>query len=242
MVEVDLVDVAHGLRLGRLAAHLARGLQREHHVLLHGLPGQQLVELLEHEHAVGARPAHRRALEAHVALGRRHVAADGLEQRGLAAPRGAEHDVAVGPVDVEADAIGGGDQMLLGLVLQGHAAHLQQRRAAIVGQFRWFGRHARLRGWLHRLSSRQPWISGKNKSFQLAGMALMEPTECMNSAYFMRVLGRHRPFHLLAGRDLGHLLDRQLGLDVVDPRLRGVLDVLVRASRVASSKAAIRAL
>ena len=128
--EVDLLDVAHRLRLGRVAAHLARGFQREHHVLLDRFPRQQLVELLEHEHPVGARRADGQTLEAHAALGRRHVAADRLEQGRLAASGGPEEHEPVRAVNVEADAIGGGDEVLLGPVLQCHPLHLQERRRA----------------------------------------------------------------------------------------------------------------
>src|SRR5581483_2684547 len=134
------------------------------------------VELLEHEHAIGSRPAHGHALEAHAALGRRHVAAHGLEQGRLAAAGGPEQHEAVGPEDIEADAIGGGDEMLLGLVLQRHAVHLQQRRASLVGGF------GLVRG--HQLPG-SPWTSGKNRSFQLSGFTLIDPTANMKSAYFI---------------------------------------------------------
>src|SRR5262249_32301068 len=97
-------------------------------ILLDGLPWQQLVEFLEHDHAVGAGAADRQPLEAHAAFGGRHVAADRLEQGRLAATGGTEQHEAVGAIDVGAGAIGGGDAMGLGIVLRGDAADGQQRR------------------------------------------------------------------------------------------------------------------
>jgi hypothetical protein len=65
----------------------ARRLQREFDVATHGLPGQQLVELLEHHHAVGPGLRDRAAAQTDLPFGRRQVAADGLQQRRLAAAR-----------------------------------------------------------------------------------------------------------------------------------------------------------
>src|SRR6185437_4237597 len=56
------------------------------------------------------------------------VAADRLEQRRLAAARRSEQDEAVGTLDVEIDAVRRGDEMVLRLVLQRHAAHGEERR------------------------------------------------------------------------------------------------------------------
>ena len=52
--EADLLDIGARPRLGFLARQPARHQQRKHHVFQHRLPRQQLVELLEHHHAVGA--------------------------------------------------------------------------------------------------------------------------------------------------------------------------------------------
>ena len=70
----------------------------------------------------------RLALEPDLALDRLHVAADRLEQRRLAAAGRSEQHEAVGPVDLEVDAIGRGDEMVARLVLQRDAAHGEQRR------------------------------------------------------------------------------------------------------------------
>jgi hypothetical protein len=126
--KIDLLDIAHGLCLGRLAAHFARGFERESHILLDRFPRQQLIELLKHEHAVGAGPANGQSLEAHAALGGRHVATHRLEQGRLAAARWSEQHEPIGAIDVEADAVGGGDEVPFGLVLQRDAVDLEQRR------------------------------------------------------------------------------------------------------------------
>ena len=104
------------------------------HVAEHGLPRQQLVELLEHHHAVGAGPLDRLAVEPDLPLDRLHEARDRLEQRRLAAAGGPEHHEALALVDLEADAPGRGDQMLLGLVLQRHVVDREQRRACLPGR------------------------------------------------------------------------------------------------------------
>src|SRR4051795_7773500 len=41
----------------------------------------------------------------------------------------------------------------------------------------------------HRQLPGSAYTSGKNKSFQLAGLILIEPTACMNSAYFSVLSG-----------------------------------------------------
>ena len=81
------------------------------HVLLDRLPRQQLVELLEHHHAIGSRARHRLALEPDLAFDRLQVAADRLEQRRLAAAGGPEQDEAVRPEHLEVDAVGRGDEV-----------------------------------------------------------------------------------------------------------------------------------
>ena len=106
----DLADVVLGALGGSLALQAATGVQRELHVLAHRLPGQQLVEFLEHHHAVRTGLMHFPALETDRPRGRLQVAADGLQQRGLAAARGAQQDVAVARMDVETDVLGSGDQ------------------------------------------------------------------------------------------------------------------------------------
>ena len=65
-----------------------------------------------------------------VPLDRLHEAGDRLEQRRLAAAGGPEQHEALALVDLEADAPGRGDEMLLGLVLQRHVVDREQRRAA----------------------------------------------------------------------------------------------------------------
>jgi hypothetical protein len=62
------------------------------------------------------------------ALHRLQEAGDALEQARFAAARRPQQDEAVAAIDRKIDTIGGGDEMLLGLVLQGDALDLQQRR------------------------------------------------------------------------------------------------------------------
>ena len=124
--EVDLVDVFERLVLGCSPLELAARGQREHHVLLHRLPRQELIELLEDHHPVGPGPGHLLALEPDLSLDRGHIAADGLEQRRLAAARRPEKYEAVRSQHLKVHAIGGRDQMVLGLVLQSHTLHVEQ--------------------------------------------------------------------------------------------------------------------
>ena len=126
--QVDLLDVLHGLFVSRLALQLARGLQREHHVLPHRLPRQKLVELLEHHHPVRARPCDALPLQVDLPFGRRHVAAHRLQQRRLPAARRPKQNEAVGALNAEIHAVGRGDQVIARLVLQRDAAHVEQRR------------------------------------------------------------------------------------------------------------------
>ncbi|MCY1225075.1 hypothetical protein D9M72_372650 [compost metagenome] len=125
--EAHLVQVVQRA-LGRfLAPQRARGEQREHHVLLHRLPRRQLVELLEHDDAVGARLRHAPAVEPDLALDRRDEPGHRLEQRGLAAARGPEQHEAVGGMHVEAHAVRGAHHALGRAVLEADALDLQQR-------------------------------------------------------------------------------------------------------------------
>jgi hypothetical protein len=129
--QADLVQVVQRA-LGRfLLAQRARGEQREHDVLLHRLPRRQLVELLEHDDAVGAgcvtRWPSRRISPSTGGDEARH----GLQQRRLAATRGAEQHEAVGGMDVEAHAVRGAHDALGGAVFEADAVDLQQRRGVL---------------------------------------------------------------------------------------------------------------
>ena len=129
--ELDLLDIVHRPLVGGLAAQRAGGLEWKGDVLEHRHPRQQLVKLLEHHDPIGAGFDDTLALQSDLALGRRQVAADRLEQGRLAAARRANHDEAIALQHVEADAIGRGDQMSLGLVLHGHAADVEQRASRL---------------------------------------------------------------------------------------------------------------
>src|SRR5205085_10155393 len=95
----------------------------------HRAPRQELVEFLENHHPIRTWPRDGNALETNLALDRLHVPADGLEQRRLAASGRTEQDEPVRLEDLVLDAVGGGDQVVPGLVLKCHAAHIEQRRS-----------------------------------------------------------------------------------------------------------------
>src|SRR5438067_8677203 len=129
--QADLLDGGEGLLLGRPAFELPARAQREEDVLLHRLPGEELIELLEYHHPIGTGLLDDLAVQPDLALDGNEVTAHRLEQGRLSAARRAEHDEPVGARDLEADAIGGGDEVLAGLVLQRDAADFQQRGRAL---------------------------------------------------------------------------------------------------------------
>ena len=143
-------------RLG--ARELARHLHREQHVLEHGLPGHQLLEFLEHHHAVGARRDDVAPADADRALDRRHEAADRLQQRGLAAAGRSQDHVAVALMHGEVDPVRRRHQMARRLVLERYAVHLEQSRC--------HGANARV----HRQLPGRSWMASMNMSFQLVGV------------------------------------------------------------------------
>src|SRR5712671_4187610 len=125
--EADLLDGGEGLLLRGAAFELPARVEWEDDVLLHRLPREELIEFLEDHHPIGAGFLDHAAVEADLALDRRVIAAHRLEQRGLAAARWSEHHEAVGAGHLETDPVGGGDEVLARLVLQGYAAHLEER-------------------------------------------------------------------------------------------------------------------
>jgi hypothetical protein len=60
--------------------HPFRDAKWHHDIFLDGLPGKQLVELLENHHAIGRWTRDRRATKENSAFDGGHVAADRLEQ------------------------------------------------------------------------------------------------------------------------------------------------------------------
>ncbi len=64
LAEIDLGDQRARVLVRLRARHAPVDQQRKHHVAQHRLPRQQLVELLEHHHAVGAGPLDRPARRA----------------------------------------------------------------------------------------------------------------------------------------------------------------------------------
>ncbi len=155
--EPDLVDVVERLLLRFPGSEPRAGAQRKHDVLLDGFPSQQLVEFLEHHHPVRPRPHDLAAVQRDAPLGRPDVAADRLEQGRLAATGRPEHDIAVGTKHREIDAIGGGDEGVGRLVLQGHAVDLQKRR----------------RGFRVRAAAILPRLRGQNANRNLLDIAFL---------------------------------------------------------------------
>ena len=125
--EIHLGDQRARMIFRLLARHAAIDQEREHHVAEHRLPRQQLVEFLEHHHAVGTGPVDHLTVEPDGSLDRLHESADGLQQRRLAATGRAEQHKALAGKDLEIHPVGRGDQMLGGLVLQRNAVHAQHR-------------------------------------------------------------------------------------------------------------------
>src|SRR5260221_1593236 len=105
--EPDLVDRGERAVAGLAGRKLAARHHREHDVLLARLPRQQLVEFLEHHHAVWAGPVDRLAVEPAAALDWFQEPLGTLEQGRLAAAGGAQHDRAVAAMYGESHAIGG---------------------------------------------------------------------------------------------------------------------------------------
>jgi hypothetical protein len=130
--QAHLVEVVQRAFGGFLLAERARREQREHDVLLDRFPWRQLVEFLEHDDAVGAGLGHALAVETDLAFDRRDETGHGLQQRRLAAARGAEQHEAVGGVNVEAHAVGGANDAFGGAVFEADAVDLEQRREVVL--------------------------------------------------------------------------------------------------------------
>jgi hypothetical protein len=84
--EFDFLDRGVGALGGFGRGEFPRYLHRKQHILVDVLPGHQLLEFLEHHHAVGARRLDLAPADADRAFDRRHESPDGLQERGLAAP------------------------------------------------------------------------------------------------------------------------------------------------------------
>src|SRR5262249_868452 len=80
-------------------------LQAERHVGERGAPREQLGEILEHDAAVHAVPAHRLAADADLAAARRNETGDDVEQRRLAAAAWTDDADELRLLDVEARAL-----------------------------------------------------------------------------------------------------------------------------------------
>src|ERR1700730_1775303 len=90
------------------------------------MPGQELIELLEHHHTVWTGPLDVVALEPDGASRRRNEPGDRLKQCRLTAPRWTKQNEPVGLIDVETDSPSGGNKVLRGLVLKRDMVNLQQ--------------------------------------------------------------------------------------------------------------------
>src|SRR4051794_19758760 len=112
-----------GLRTRELAARS----EREHDVLFHRLPGQELIELLEHHDAVGSRLANFIPVKTHRPFHGMHVTADRFQQSRFTAARRSEYHETIGPVYVEVDTISCRNEMFARLVLERNTANCEQR-------------------------------------------------------------------------------------------------------------------
>ena len=126
--EVDFVDVVQRTFARLFAAHQATGGQRKHDVLDDGLPGQELVKLLKHHHAIRPRARDFDTAEPDASFDGRDIAANRLEQRRFAAAGRPEQHETIAVVDLEVDAVCRRHQVFGSLVLQRHAINLKQRR------------------------------------------------------------------------------------------------------------------
>ena len=101
--QTDLVQIMQSPLLGLAPRQGFRRQQREHHVLLERFPGWQLVELLEHHHAVWPRGGDGLALQADLPFTGGMKTGHSLEQGRLAASRRSKQDETVGRIDFKAD-------------------------------------------------------------------------------------------------------------------------------------------
>src|SRR6266581_4392143 len=127
--QIHLGDVLERLVLSGLAGEAATRRKGEHDVLRDRLPGQELIELLEDHHPIRPGTGDHPVLQPDFAFHWRHVAADRLEQRRLAASRRSEHNEAICGENLKVDPVRSGDQMVLGLVLKRDAPDVENRRA-----------------------------------------------------------------------------------------------------------------
>ena len=130
--QVHLGDIVHGAFFSLTARQCAAGGQRKYDILPHGFPGQKLVEFLEDEHAIRSGTHHLGALQpgsvqCDASLRGLDISADCFEQGRFAASRRPQHHEPVRPVKLEADAVGGRDEMLFGSVAKRHAFYRQKR-------------------------------------------------------------------------------------------------------------------
>src|SRR5205823_8914007 len=85
----------------------AAGCEREYDVVLDGLPWQQLIEFLEHEHPVRTGPLNCFAIQTDAAFDRFDVASGSFQDRGFPTSGWPENDETIRTLDAEADVAGG---------------------------------------------------------------------------------------------------------------------------------------
>ncbi|OFT87956.1 hypothetical protein HMPREF3115_15030 [Burkholderia sp. HMSC10F09] len=132
--EPHLVEIVQRT-FARFGTRQLRGdAQRKRDVLHDGLPRRQLIELLKHDHAIRARPVHRRTVERDRAGDRFDEAGDRLQQRRFPAAGRAEQHEAVAAVHVEADLLRRTHDARAGAVLERHAVDREQTCAVRGGR------------------------------------------------------------------------------------------------------------
>ena len=135
--EIDLFDVAPRPLLSLLRRATFALQHGEHHVLEHGLPRQELIELLEDHHAVWPRAVHDPAVEGDRALDGFQEACHTLEQGGLAASRRPQQHEPVSRIDLKADAVCGCNEVVLRLVLKCDALDVEDGLDGKTSACRW---------------------------------------------------------------------------------------------------------
>jgi hypothetical protein len=126
-LQTDQGELVFGDARSRGFVHSAQA-QPQRDVVAHRQPRHQRV-LLEDDTAVGARADHRPAVEQDLAGGRRQKAGDAIQQRRLAAARGAERDDEVAVLHGQVDGRQRLQRAALDGVVERQLADVQRRHA-----------------------------------------------------------------------------------------------------------------
>src|SRR3984893_19370698 len=109
-------------------------MQRKQNILLDGLPREQLIEFLEHHHAVGSRSLDRLPADENLSRDRLDEASNCLQQTRFTATRRTEKHCPLPRTDAYRYAVSGSHDGGPRLVLSGDRQHLQN-----IWPLRWAG-------------------------------------------------------------------------------------------------------